>query len=178
MTAITVMRTARDLPADLGPARDLLFGALDGLSQDDKRAWRRFWRRLIKAEPGELIRCEMAFPRNGRFHRKFFALLSVGFDAWETSRKHKTYKGRPVEKNFETFREDVTVLAGFYDQHYDLRGRMVLRAKSIRFAKMDEAEFERLYAAVADVLLQHVLTRYAGREELDAVVEKIAGFMD
>lgn len=177
MSKITVLRTDKAMPANLGAARELLFGALDGFGEVSKKAWRGLWRRIARLEPGEIINVEASIPRNPRFHRKFFALLNVGFDAWEPSRKHKTYKGRPVEKNFEAFREEVTILAGYYEQTFDIHGRMRLRARSIAFARMEEPEFEELYSAVANVLLQHVLTRYANREELDAVVEQIMGFV-
>ncbi len=54
---------------------------------------------------------------------------------------------------------------------------MKLKAKSIRFSKMDDAEFEQVYSAVADVLLTHVLTRYANRADLDRVVEQVMRFV-
>lgn len=178
MSKIAIVRTDHAMPDQraLDGARALLFGALDGFSREDKSAWRRFWKRLLRLQPGEMAQAEMVFPRNGKFHRKFFALLTVGFEHWQSGRKHKTHNGQPVLKNFETFREDITVLAGFYEQHFDVRGRMVLKAKSISFAKMDDIEFERLYGAVSDVLLEHVLTNYAGRDELDEVVEKVMRF--
>ncbi|MCR4303702.1 MAG: DUF1367 family protein [Gallionella sp.] len=175
MSQINILRTDMELP-DMEAAGKFLFGALDGFTREDRAAWRRFWKRLKDMEPGEMARVEAVVPRNGKFHRKFFALLTVGFEHWQSGRKHKTYKGRPVQKNFETFREDITVLAGFYEQHFDVRGNMVLKAKSISFAKMDDIEFERLYNAVADVLLAHVLTTYAGRDELDEIVEKVMRF--
>lgn len=176
MSSITIMRTDKAMPSCLDVVSDFLFGAFDGFNREDRRAWRSFWKRVKSMEPGELAKVEMVIPRNGKFHRKFFALLSVGFSHWQSGRKHKTFKGQPVEKNFDTFREDITVLAGFYEQHFDVRGRMVLKAKSISFAKMDDAEFERLYNAVADVLLENVLTTYAGRAELDEVVSRIMSF--
>lgn len=123
-----------------------------------------------------MLRIEMVIPRNAKFHRKYFALLNVGFDAWEPPRQRKTYKGIPVQKNFEQFREDITIAAGFYERTFDLKGRMKLKAKSIAFAKMDDAEFEKVYSAVADVLLEQVLTTYAGRDELDEIVEKVMRF--
>ena len=89
----------------------------------------------------------------------------------------KTYKGREVSKNFERFRKDVLILAGFYDQTFDLRGNMKLEAQSISFSSMDDAEFERVYSAVADVILEHVLDDYSGREEFDRVVEQMMGFL-
>jgi hypothetical protein len=144
----------------------------------EKRAWRRILEAMVMSlGPGEMAQADMKFPRNPKFHRKFFALLQVGFDAWEPARQRKTYKGRPMEKNFDQFREDVTILSGHYVQTFDLKGRMVLRAKSISFGSMDDAEFEEVYSSVADVLLRDVLSTYAGRDELDAVVEKMMGFL-
>lgn len=180
MTKIAIMRTDQPLPqgANAEAVRDFLFGGVVvGFTEDDQKAWRRFWQRMMRAEAGELAAIEMKVPRNSRFHRKFFVLLTVGFDAWEPSRKHKTYKGMAVAKQFEQFREDVTILAGWYEQTFGLDGRMKVRAKSISFANMEQDEFELLYSAVANVLLEKVLTGYAGRDDLDAVVEKIMVFV-
>ena len=179
MTTITIMRTDRQMPDEkaLEGARAVFFGVIDGWTDSDKKAWRRFFRRLLNLEPGELAKLEAVIPRNGKFHRKFFALLGVGFDAWNPGRKRKQYKGMAVTKNFEQFREDIIILAGFYEQSFDLKGRLTLRAKSISFAAMDGVEFENLYGAVADVLLREVLTNYKDRDELDDVVAKLEGFL-
>ena len=176
MSRFTVMRTNIALPDERGMAgaSAFLFKSLDGLGEDDAKTWRRFWRRVINMESGELIDVEMRITRNPQFHRKFFALLSIGFDAWEPDRAHK---GDEITKNFEQFREDVTILAGFFDRTFNLDGTMTLRSKSISFANMDDAEFERVYSAVIDVLLQKVLRNYANRDELDAVVEKMMEFL-
>jgi hypothetical protein len=101
----------------------------------------------------------------------------MGFDAWEPPRQRKTYKGLPVVKNFECFREEVIIAAGFYEQTFGLNGRLKLTAKSISFAQMDDLEFERVYSAVANVLLAGVLLRYAGRDELDGVIDRLLGFV-
>lgn len=179
MAKIQILRTDKAMPpaAALEGASALLFGAIDGMGEDSRKAWRKFWRRIMSLEPGEIAQIEATIPRNPKFHRKFFALLQVGFDAWDGGRVRKTYKGRPVAKNFERFRKDVLILAGFYDQTFDLRGCMVLEAKSISFANMDDDAFEKVYSSVADVLLEKVLTNYAGRSELDAVVNEILGFL-
>jgi hypothetical protein len=179
MAIINIVRTNIKLPSDkeLESASKLLFDCFKGFTLIDNRRWRKLWKMLIEKEPGEMLVLDFKFPRNPRFHRKFFALLNVGFDAWEPGRKHKTYKGMAIEKDFEQFREDVIILAGFYEQTFDLRGHMKLKAKSISFANMDDEDFNKLYSAVADVLLREVCTRYAGREELDNVVEQITGFL-
>lgn len=179
MTTINLLKTDMSPPTaqDRDVLRQFLTGYIDGMSQDDKRSWRRFLKRLMSMEPGELARIEAVVPRNSKFHRKFFALLNLGFEAWEPPRQRKRYKGHPVQKNFEQFREDITIAAGFYEQTFDLKGRMKLKAKSISFANMDDAEFEKVYSAVADVLLAGVLVNYSGRDELDVVVNQILGFV-
>lgn len=179
MTSITIAkRTDAELTEQQRDVmRTFLFDHLDGLSDTDKKAWKRVWRHIVNMGSGELLSLDIVFPRNSKYHRRFFVLLSVGFDAWEPGRKRKTYKGHPVEKNFEQFREEVTILAGYYEQTFDLRGRMQLKAKSISFAKMEQPEFEALYGAVAQVLLSHVLTNYTDRAQLDAVVERMIGLL-
>lgn len=151
-------------------------GGLRGMSARDQAAYARFKSRLKNAEPGEVIEIEAKLPRNSRFHRKFFALLNLGFDHWEPGRKHKQYKGMAVAKNFERFRKEVTILAGFYEQTFDLDGNMKLEAKSISFASMEEPEFNEVYSAVMNVLLDKVFSRYAGRAEVDAVIDQIMRF--
>jgi hypothetical protein len=151
-------------------------GGLKGMSDRDQLAYNRFRSRLKNAEPGEVIEIEAKLPRNSRFHRKFFALLNLGFEHWEPGRKHKQYKGMPVAKNFDHFRKEVTILAGFYEQTFDLDGNMKLEAKSISFASMEEPEFEEVYSAVMNVLLDKVFSRYRGRAEVDAVIDQIMRF--
>lgn len=176
MSKFTIQRTNREMPDSkaLDGARALLFGALDGFGEDSMRAWRKFWGRLFRMQPGELVQVEMAFARNPRFHRKMFALLKIGFDAWEPELEHN---GQPVEKNFDQFREDAIICAGFYTQTWNLDGVLTVRPRSIAFANMDDAEFEQVYNAVANVLLGRVLKGYKNRAELDAVVDKILGML-
>lgn len=179
MTDITLVRmpTAEIPQPDREAARRVLFGAVDGLGEKGKKQWRRFVNGLFNLEPGEMVEIKTVQKRNGKFHRKFFALLNVGYEAWDPGRKHKTHKGLPVGKNFEQFREDVTILAGYYEQTFGIDGAMKLKAKSISFASMEQPEFEELYSAVADVLLEHVLSNYANRAQLDEVVNKVMGFL-
>lgn len=177
MARLTIQRTNIAVPHTdaLAGARALLFGSLDGMTEDDQKGWRKFWKRMLSMQPGELINVDVSFPRNPGFHRKFFALLQVGFDAWEPAFE-ATIKGEPVGKNFERFRKDVTILAGFYEPAFALDGTLELEAKSISFASMDDAEFEQVYSAVANVLLAKVLRNYT-RENLDEHVDRIMGFL-
>lgn len=151
-------------------------GGLKGMSDRDQAAYNRFRSRLKNAEPGEVIEIEAKLPRNSKHHRKYFALLNLGFECFESNRKHKTYKGKPVTKSFESFREEVLILAGFYEQTFTLKGELKLEAKSIKFAKMEQDEFEDLYSKTINVLLQHVLTNYKDANEVNDVVEQVLRF--
>lgn len=175
MARLTIQRTNLAMPSDMSAASHLLFKSLDGISEEDQKGWRKFWKRMLGMQPGDLIAVELTFPRNAKFHRKFFAMLQVGFEAWEPAFE-VSVGGQPVAKNFERFRKDVTILAGFYEPAFALDGTLELEAKSISFANMDDAEFEQVYSAVANVLLAKVLRNYT-REDLDEHVDRLMGFL-
>lgn len=122
---------------------------------------------------GQFLEVDIKQKRNVKFHRKFFAMLNVGFDAFEP--EQKAYKGQVAEKNFERFRKDVVILAGFYDSTYDIQGSLKLEAHSISFGKMSEDEFNKVYNACCNVLLMKVLSNYT-RADLDGVVEQLTRF--
>ncbi len=149
----------------------LMKGAGGGLIPCDEGA-REF---IEKMKAGVGVRAKITKVRNIKYHRKFFALLNVGFDAWEPPHA-EGYRGEPIQKQFERFRKDVTVLAGFYEPVYSMKGEVRLEAKSISFGSMEETEFDALYGKVADVLLQRVLKNYT-RDDLDRVVEEILRFV-
>lgn len=128
---------------------------------------------LSKLKIGQIVRAEVTRPRNYQFHKKYMALLNFAFDAWEPQAKE--YKGQKVEKNFDQFRKDVAILAGYYEASYKITGEVRLTAKSISFASMDEDEFQALYSATISVILSRILTKYT-REDLDTVVENLLRF--
>lgn len=122
---------------------------------------------------GEFLKADVVRPRNYKFHRKFFAMINVGYEAWEPP--ELLYKGLKAEKNPDRFRADCIVQAGFYDVVANLNGEVRVEPKSIAFGKMEEDEFEKVYSAVANVILRKVLTTYT-RDDLDKVVDQIMGF--
>lgn len=129
---------------------------------------------IAKMKTGAAVRATVKLQRNPKFHRKYFALLNLAFDAWEPA--ENTYKGHVVGKNFDQFRNDIICLAGFYEMATNLKGEVRVTAKSISFASMDQAEFDDLYNATVNVILKHVLTNY-DREQLDEVMERLTGFL-
>lgn len=122
---------------------------------------------------GEVISAEIRRPRNYEFHKKYFALLNIAYDVWEPTTK--IFKGKVPEKNFDRFREDIVILAGYYELVIDIKGDAKARAKSISFGNMGEDEFACLYSKTINVILKHVLTNY-NRSDIDEVVNKIIEF--
>lgn len=122
---------------------------------------------------GAVISVEWKHPRNYKFHKKLFAMLGVGFNAWEPAEQE--FKGLPVQKNFDRFRRDVIIAAGYYDVVVNIKGETRAEAKSIAFGNMSEEEFGKLYNAVADVLLHKILKSYT-KDDLESVVNELIGF--
>lgn len=128
---------------------------------------------LAKFKLGAGVKVKATRHNNVAFHRKMFALLGLAFDAWEAPALE--YKGEAVAKNIDQFREDITILSGFYESAIRLDGSIRFTAKSWSFEKMDDEEKERLYNAIINVVIAKVLTNYT-RDDLDAVVEKLLRF--
>lgn len=128
---------------------------------------------IAKLKLGAGVRATIVRQNNIAFHRKFFALLNIGFEAWEPG--ELLYNGVTVAKQFDQFRKDIVILAGWYDGAINFKGEVRLTAKSLSFASMPQEEREALYSAVINVLLTRVLTQYT-REDLDNVVEQILAF--
>lgn len=131
---------------------------------------------LRKIPAGKIIRVEWHHPRNYTEHKRFFAMLKVGFDAWEPNGDDE-YKGVPVQKNFDRFRKDVMIAAGFWEPVINIKGETRAEPTSISFSNMSEEEFGKVYNAVANVLLKRILLHYK-REDLDEVVEQMTRFVE
>ena len=128
---------------------------------------------ISKLKLGAGITASIKRHNNPAFHRKLFALLNIAFDAWEPNAKE--YKGEVIQKNFDQFRKDITILAGYSETVINFKGDIRVVAKSLNFSKMEHDEREALYNAVINVVLSRILTKYT-RDDLDNVVEQILRF--
>ena len=133
------------------------------------------WYRKIKV--GQVVSQESKLVRNPKFHRKYFALLNIGFDAWEPGEIDSKY-GTP-EKNFDRFRKDVTILCGNYDIVVRLDGSTRPEAKSISFASMEEETFADLYSKTIDLFLKYIYknNKDMTAEEVDRITEEYLRFV-
>jgi len=127
-----------------------------------------------KLKPGAAVKGEFKQIRNYQFHKKYFALLTIAFDNWEPGEIDSKY-GKP-EKNFDRFRKDLTILAGFYENTVRLDGSVRIEPMSISFGKMDAETFADLYSKTIDVLIKHVYKQNMDAEELNEIVEQYLRF--
>ena len=127
-----------------------------------------------KIKSGAMVTADIKLIRNAAFLRKYFALLHIGFDNWTPEKINSDY-GAP-EKNFERFRKDTTILAGYYRVVIRVNGDARVEAKSISFANMEEEEFDKLYNATINVLLKHIYKQSITQKELDNTVNQYLSF--
>jgi hypothetical protein len=128
---------------------------------------------ISKLKLGGSVTATVKRHRNPAFHRKFFALLNIAYEAWEPGIKE--HRGMQVQKNFDRFRKDIIITSGYYDVVVNLKGDVRAEAKSINFSAMDDDEFADLYSKAVDVILNRILTNYT-RDDLDRVIESVLQF--
>ena len=134
---------------------------------------------LSKIKAGDPVKLTYTRPRNYHFHKKYFALLNLAYDYWEPPEHGKGSAWQEkveIEKNFDRFRKDIAILAGFYEASYRLNGDVRIEARSISFANMSEDEFEKLYSATIDVILKNVMHSYTEPQLRKTVEDLILGF--
>jgi len=124
----------------------------------------------------DVITSNFVKPRNYLFHKKWFALVKFAFDHWEpTNLEDSKWPDVIPEKNFDRFREDITILCGAFVSTYRIDGSIRIDAKSISFAKMNEEQFQKLFESTKMVILKHILKNY-NPTELNNVVLNLEKF--
>ena len=126
---------------------------------------------IDKMPNGSTVKLKFTRSRNIKFHRKWFSLARFAYDYWEpTPLPDPKYKNVVPEKDFDRFRKDLIILAGYYDATYRMNGETRIEAKSIAFDNMDEDEFEKLFQKTIQVVLNHICKNLS-EEELNNAVD-------
>lgn len=135
---------------------------------------------LRKKKLGATILVEPREMRNGAYFRKWFALVQFAYDHWSECVATIEYNGQPVLPDFERFRKDVTISAGFYHPVVNLKGELRIEAESLKWSQMTEERFDQLYSATIQVMLRRVFNGEVCKTwtegELRAVVEQVMEF--
>lgn len=144
-------------------------GALVPMDQETE-AFKRF-------KAGSVIRCEVKEMRNGRFFRKWWALAKVGFDLWTETMPGVEYKGVEIEPSFDRFRKDLTVLSGYYDPVFNVRGEVRMEPKSLKWSSMDEVEFAELYQKTLTTIISKIIpNRKMTEDDLRSWADRVMEF--
>ena len=106
---------------------------------------------MTKFKTGEVYEVEIKRGRNPKHHRLMFAFLHFCFEHWQSDREFVDEAGQ-----FEVFRQNLTVLAGYHDTHYTITGNVRVVAKSLSYASMTQDEFEACYKAMIAAALRTI----------------------
>lgn len=114
---------------------------------------------------GEWVAAKVTRPRNLQHHRKFFALLTILFEAQD---KHATVEG---------LLDEIKIGIGHCNYHKIKIGRTVIDyavPRSISFAKMGQEDFDKLYEDSIRYAVRNIITRIAAQDIRDEVLNKLA----
>lgn len=108
---------------------------------------------MTKFKTGEPYEVDIKLTRSPQFHRKVMLFFTFCFEHWDGEKQHEHCS--EIEQ-FNRFRYDLTILAGFYTQTTRIDGSVRLEAKSIAFSNMKEEEFRELYTALINATCKHI----------------------
>lgn len=127
--------------ADAEAARRVLFGQVDGLSQQDKKSWRRLWNWILRhAGAGEMVSIKTLRERIGWYHRKHMAMEQALFESQEKF------------DNFKQFRNWLKIGAGHCDWLPGPKGAVVPVPRSISYAELEQGSMEVVHDAMVAFL--------------------------
>lgn len=130
-----------------------------------------------KLGAGVKLRSTKMTEHNYIFHKKLFALFTLCFEYFsELVDTGLEFRGQRVKPSFENFREEMTILAGFYEVSHSLNGSFRVRAKSLSYEKCSDAQKEKIFSALIDTALQHVYQNARSEEWLRMMVDRVLAF--
>lgn len=106
---------------------------------------------LSKFRNGEQYEIDIKLTRNPQFHRKVFAFFNFCFEHWSADKTEWEYFDERTQ--FDKFRKDLTIMAGFCHKIYNIKGELRLEAQSLSYGNMDQDEFERCYSALINAAM-------------------------
>ncbi|HBM8406702.1 TPA: DUF1367 family protein [Citrobacter freundii] len=126
--------------------------------------------RLQRFKNGETYVAEIKLTRNPAFHRKVMAFFGFCFAHWCANRAGLEHMDE--HSQFDRFRKDLTILAGFYVQTVRLNGEVRTEAQSLAYVNMEQEKFERVYKALINAAIKHV---FAGTTD-PAILNRLQSF--
>lgn len=133
--------------------------------------------KLRKLKSGASVRVTVTQEVNAKFRRKWWALAKYAFGMWSETMPDQEYRGQEVQRSFERFRKDLTILAGHFHPVWTVKGEMRVEANTLSWARMSDDAFESLYSATIQAVLTKILHGAKLTEaELRKHVDCVMGF--
>ena len=123
---------------------------------------------LTKLKTGDWYQVEIKRSRNPQHHKKVFAFFNFAFNYWRGQGK---YEFLDEAAQFDRFRKDLTILAGYRNEVYKYDGSVRIEAKSLSFGNMDQTEFEEFATAMQNAAMR---TIFQGANE--RVIQELMSF--
>lgn len=123
---------------------------------------------MHKFKTGEMYEVDIKKSRNPQFLAKVMIFFEYCQAHWDGD---KVLEHGTPQAQFDRFRKDMTILAGYYDATVRLNGDTRIEAKSLSYGSMSEDEFQECYQALIQVAMKHI---FKGSD--DEVYNKLVGF--
>ena len=108
---------------------------------------------MLKYKTGEVYEVDIKLVRNPQFLKKVIMFFKFCEHHWDGEKVHEYVSSK---EQFDRFRKDLTILAGFYDKTTRLDGSIRLEAKSLAFGSMNEETFQECYLALTKAAMKHI----------------------
>ena len=108
---------------------------------------------LNKFKTGELYQIDIKLTRNPAFLRKTMAFFKFCMEHYDETTR---FEFASSSEQFDRFRKDLTILAGFYTTTTRMNGDVRIEAESLSFASMKEERFEIVYNSLIRAAMKHV----------------------
>ena len=98
--------------------------------------------------------------RNRGYHGKVFLFMNFCFEYWSGCNTHVDYQVE--EAQFEYFRKQLAIKAGYFDYVVNLEGSTMIQARSLSYDAMSQEEFEQFGSAIIN---SAIATIFQGADE-------------
>lgn len=92
--------------------------------------------------------------RNRGYHGKIFAFMSWCFEYWAGNNTEAEFQTEAAQ--FDCFRKQLTIKAGYYDFVVNLDGSTMVQARSLSYDSMSQEEFEQCGSALINAAIATV----------------------
>lgn len=108
--------------------------------------------------------------RNYDFHKRVFAFFNFCFQYWSADLTDSRFQDEHAQ--FETFRKQLTILAGYYKETVNIRNHKIgYEARSLSYAENDEEQIHEIYSALINAALKHIFPGCKDKNVLNALME-------